>query len=141
MSAGGRQSWSWREGCCGKRFREYWGSLERGRSLEDRSSGGALPRVLGIARAGEDRSSGGSASASTGDRSSGGGGRSLERGDAPSTLFPRTQSYIAAGTSLQRARNCGGSDTFDNQYRVRTQRDNVFLDVRQDGLLFTFQQR
>mgnify|MGYP003676869434 CR=1 FL=1 len=109
MSAGGRQSWSWREGCCGKRFREYWGSLERGRSLEDRSSGG--------------------------------GGRSLERGDAPSTLFPRTQSYIAAGTSLQRARNCGGSDTFDNQYRVRTQRDNVFLDVRQDGLLFTFQQR
>ena len=61
---------------------------------------------------------------------------------APPIATPRTQNFRTVGTSLQRMRTCGGSDSFDNQYQVR--RDDagvVFLDVRQAGLLFTFQRR
>lgn len=59
----------------------------------------------------------------------------------PPPAVPRTLTYSTAGSSLTRTRVCGGTESFTNQYRVRTAGASTFLEVRQDTVMFVFKQR
>lgn len=54
---------------------------------------------------------------------------------------PRTYDYATTGATLGRSEVCPGTDTFDNGYRVVTAGGTTTLDIRQGGLMFTFQRR
>ncbi|MCC7385104.1 MAG: hypothetical protein IT384_24875 [Deltaproteobacteria bacterium] len=61
---------------------------------------------------------------------------------APPPTEAKTFSYTAAGTSLSRALVCGsGPPTFNNEYTARTAGSDVFFDIRNGSLMFTFQRR
>lgn len=53
----------------------------------------------------------------------------------------RTFSFSTAGASFSRTLTCGGSMMFTNTFSVRSEAAGVFLDVRQDTLMFTFKKR
>lgn len=61
-------------------------------------------------------------------------------GPAPEPT-PRTMSYATSGATLDREESCPGTEQFSNEYRVRDDGDEIVLDVRQGGLMFTYQRR
>lgn len=60
---------------------------------------------------------------------------------SPPTPTPRTLTWTASGSTLTRTRICGGTETFTNTYRARTDATGTFLDVRSDTVMFTFKKR
>ncbi len=62
-------------------------------------------------------------------------------GGTPPTPTPRTATYSTAGTTLTQTRTCGGDTTLTNEYTVRIEGANTFLDVRANTVMFTFQKR
>lgn len=60
---------------------------------------------------------------------------------SPSTITPRTFTWSTSGATLSRTETCPDENEFESEYRVRTEGDDVFLDVRQGTLMFTFRRR
>lgn len=59
----------------------------------------------------------------------------------PPTPVPRTLSWSTSNTTLSRQQTCGGSTAFSNEYTVRVDGADTFLDVRQNTVMFTFKKR
>lgn len=59
----------------------------------------------------------------------------------PPEPTPRTFLYTTSDLRLVRTVTCGGSTNFNNEYSVRTVGSEVFLDLKQNTILFTFQKR
>ncbi len=59
----------------------------------------------------------------------------------PPAPTPRTESYSTEGSNLIRNQTCGGSDSFNTGYRVRTDAGETLLDVRSGTVMFTYQLR
>ncbi len=55
--------------------------------------------------------------------------------------MPRTFSYAAANQRLVRTVTCGGTTSFDNEYSVRVVGPDVFLDIKQNTIMFTYKKR
>ena len=64
---------------------------------------------------------------------------SLNLSGTPPVPVPRSFSWSTAMTNhLLRTGTCASTTTFDNTYSVRNVGADVFLDVRQNTIMFTF---